>query len=971
MVPACARRGGAAARDPAGPGRAVDGAKPAAHRPPVGRQERHAWCASSTWLQHVCNVIALKPPVCGAGQFTERAQALLMVGQMQIQTPALAPPSSALARAGSVREIKSELGHHRSRSNLSRNASQLKQISEDDDGLPGIRSMPLASAASDESGGVGLFRAASARVPTLSTAAPAPKQVARDSDSLMSRTQSTAVPAGGGSAQDPASGSDGAGAGGGFALVNKRSPALVALTSSFEQRNPTAQPFWVVLDYLKSAAAVSAGDLSQLGGGSINVLQHRMDGLSILRQMLERVSQTSRALTFVSVFRVVPTLLGRDFDDVVLTPRGLVSQDVIWVIASLVNSPVLADAHIVSGLWLPAIECCRLKAEFFQLLSSVTAEMEQSINRLAGPGPKPAAVLPYDGNIQKAMQAQDRDAIRTIMAAKNQEPEPELSVAPATIELNLQLVRMCLRCFGLTFQPADFEWVHESRLLTLLGQVERTHSFADKSAAATPSGVSVRQVVAMDSKAFELKATSNEGMLASLVDKKTDSFWEPGGNDHGSATIRVILKEPMVLDHSLIRVHIDNTRDGGQKQVAKVAISFIGVDGKALPKLLPSDGLLVGKTSVRVDTRFAGWVQCSTAAAGNRQVKEVKLAFDPRPGNRGVRVRGLRLLHVGGVQQAELPSVQQPKAEVESMEIFRTLAGRVLFSANGEDADGGVEPLSRTASLDLRQRVVGKFELGGPGAKLGPMQLKVCKMLYQELRNQAEVLQTDGGSEPGGLAESSSAASEADTYCFEIMTLILALSGSKAGRQQIAKEPEVICATCVVLQSGSPRSQRQAVQILKRVVLDTMAPADADVSLGPHSPAVKAHGFAGYLLACLASAFSVQLKRPGTKAAFPALDKDVAGLEQLAGAELGWELAQDHLLKIVRAADDSALGWNEAFRTVAATALAAMPTVDPAGAAADPQVGSINPPPLPLFHLLLLSLQHDERPLHRWTRRSG
>ena len=53
---------------------------------------------------------------------------------------------------------------------------------------------------------------------------------------------------------------------------------------------------------------------------------------------------------------------------------------------------------------------------------------------------------------------------------------------------------------------------------------------------------------------------------------------------------------------------------------------------------------------------------------------------------------------------------------------------RVLFSG-GEDADGEMEQLSRTASLDLRQRVVGKLELGGRGATLGPMQLKVCRPL--------------------------------------------------------------------------------------------------------------------------------------------------------------------------------------------------------------------------------------------------
>jgi hypothetical protein len=572
------------------------------------------------------------------GRLTERARALLMVGQTQMGALPPARDSSDLARSGSVREIKTEPGHRSLSIRGRSNHSQLKEISEDDEGMSVVRSLPLEGT-EDESGdgSAGLFRVASARVPTLSSAA-VPKPAG--SASLISRTQSTAYPSSGG-LQRPAS--DGASEG--FALVNTQSPALAALVSSCGQRGAGTSAFSVVIDYLESESAISARDLLQLGGESIRILKQRMDGLSLLRQILERVSSASQARTF----------------------------DVIWVVASLVNSSTLKDAHIMSGLWLPATESSRLKTAFFDLLSSISAEMERSIIRLAGPGAKPAVVLPYDGNIQKAMQAQDRDAIRTIMTAKNQEPEPEASADPAAIESNLQLVRMCLRCFGLTFQPADFEWVHESRLLTLLGQVERC-SLADKGAT-TLSGVSARQLVAMDSEAFELKATSNEGMLASLIDKKTDSFWEPGGNEHGSATVRVVFKEPVVLDQFLIRVHIDNTRDGGEKQVTKVAVSFIGIDGKALPKL---PGL---SESVRVNTQFAGWVQCSTAAAGERrrsQVQEVKLVFDPQPGNRGVRVRGLRLLHSGGNPRAELPSVQQSKADAEAMEIFRTLAARCV-----------------------------------------------------------------------------------------------------------------------------------------------------------------------------------------------------------------------------------------------------------------------------------------------------
>lgn len=326
------------------------------------------------------------------------------------------------------------------------------------------------------------------------------------------------------------------------------------------------------------------------------------------------------------------------------------------------------------------------------------------------------------------------------MNAREAEPEPEVTHgwnhAAACTESDLLLIRIALRCFEFKLQPDQFEWVHESRLLTMLGQVERCNKSNESVEKPVLSGVHIQHAANLEPAAYVLSVSSNDRMKPSLSDKKTDTFWECDGNDR-TPSVTVEFKEPTTLDGSLLRLHIDNTRDAGEKQVSKVEFEFEFVDGK--PKQKSKD--------ISLDMMFAGWIQCSTSELGPEPVLKVVFKFSPKSGgHQGVRVRGLRILHLHHAESVELESVQQQQAERESMDVFRTLASCVLFGATAEAEDGAItiddeeaedgalrHTLSRHGSSDLRQRVVGMLfqgeRQGGTSQALPPMQAKVRSLL--------------------------------------------------------------------------------------------------------------------------------------------------------------------------------------------------------------------------------------------------
>ena len=90
-----------------------------------------------------------------------------------------------------------------------------------------------------------------------------------------------------------------------------------------------------------------------------------------------------------------------------------------------------------------------------------------------------------------------------------------------------------------------------------------------------------------------------------------------------------------------------------------------------------------------------------------------------------------------------------------------------------------------------------------------------------------------------------------DDFCFELSSLVLALSGTAAGLRHLGTLPGTLAAMTqlTVLQIGTPRLQRQAMVVVRRTLLQQMKPAACDKVLRPRVQFIRAHGLAGLLVA--------------------------------------------------------------------------------------------------------------------------
>ena len=93
---------------------------------------------------------------------------------------------------------------------------------------------------------------------------------------------------------------------------------------------------------------------------------------------------------------------------------------------------------------------------------------------------------------------------------------------------------------------------------------------------------------------------------------------------------------------------------------------------------------------------------------------------------------------------------------------------------------------------------------------------------------------------------------DSDAYCFELLSMVLALSGSSVGRKYLAQQhPGLLKDLAALLHAGTPRVQRQVVSLLRRVL-----------------PSIPPHQFADVLgIPSLPSPLVAGVSLPGTAGA--------------------------------------------------------------------------------------------------------
>ena len=420
--------------------------------------------------------------------------------------------------------------------------------------------------------------------------------------------------------------------------------------------------------------------------------------------------------------------------------------------------------------------------------------------------------------------------------------------------------RMAVRCWSMPFQTADHTFLHRSHVFSHISSILSTADEATTSAEPRAGGASIEHLTDVTLQA-DIKSSSRQAMVSGMTDGSTETFWESGDDDKNKT--KTLMINYTASDRlRVVCVHVDNTRDLGSK-VSSVVISA-GLTVDCLEQLRHAE----------LDQRHVGWV-CAWLANSSARCVHLEL----RGPDNTLRIRQLKLLaessdgapatrNPAGDGGSGVGGVEQRLCETETLTVFRLLTSLVFGRLVG-DSEGDTTSSPSTSSrddADLKQHMVGI--LFSHTTELTKLQRQVCAHIVSSLRLEAGRVKTLWQHQ-----QSSPVHDVGDDYCFELLSLLLALSGSSVGRRYVAQQNSLIEDLVSLLHTASPRVQRQVVSLLHRTLPD-IAPASLaavlDISTVPLTdlsavlrvPPTDSHrrGLLDVFLACIAKALSVQLK---------------------------------------------------------------------------------------------------------------
>ncbi|XP_038216347.1 E3 ubiquitin-protein ligase highwire [Zerene cesonia] len=316
-----------------------------------------------------------------------------------------------------------------------------------------------------------------------------------------------------------------------------------------------------------------------------------------------------------------------------------------------------------------------------------------------------------------------------------------------------------------------------------------------------------------------ITVSSRQGMAGALTDNTTETFWESGDEDKNKTKwIQIAYSGGSAEDKPhIVCIHIDNTRDPATKTQM---VTFWYSAG-------PTD--LLQMMDVDVDTKNAHWVCYILPRSSSTSVRVRCELRGPDP---AVRVRQVRVL--SGPQLNPSQCVQthplHSLTEKDTLRVFRLLTSQVFgklleWEQTGSDSDGLVVGEVTGDDSDLREHVVGILFAGH---KLTSLQKQVMTHIVCAIGCEASrvrddwetallcaeaVERTDDEAQPRLTHQQ-------DNYCFEMLSLLLALSGSVAGRSHLAQRTELLADLLALLHTGSERVQRQVISLLRRMIFE-------------------------------------------------------------------------------------------------------------------------------------------------------
>ncbi|CAH0716569.1 unnamed protein product, partial [Brenthis ino] len=366
----------------------------------------------------------------------------------------------------------------------------------------------------------------------------------------------------------------------------------------------------------------------------------------------------------------------------------------------------------------------------------------------------------------------------------------------------------------------------------------------------------------------EVTVSSRTGMAGALTDGSTETFWESGDEDRNRAKwIQLSYARPSHQDKPhIICVHVDNTRDTMNKTLL---MSFLYSGGTSEMSHMQD---------IEVDPKAATWV-CYTLPRSSSSSVRVRCELrGPEP---AVRVRQIRVL--GAPTRTPNPHPHHPLhslAERDTLRVFRLLTQQVFGKllewehSSSESGEGAAAEEAAGDDSDLREHVVGILFAGH---KLTSLQRQVmshivCAIGCEAARVRddwetallcAETLERDEDELPRVLTHH-----QQDNYCFEMLSLLLALSGSAVGRAHLAQRTELLADLLALLHTGSERVQRQVISLVRRVIAE-VPPQKILAALNYAGDVTTSVTLLDHLVCYVGKALTVQVKVKGGGAASP------------------------------------------------------------------------------------------------------
>jgi E3 ubiquitin-protein ligase MYCBP2 len=486
------------------------------------------------------------------------------------------------------------------------------------------------------------------------------------------------------------------------------------------------------------------------------------------------------------------------------------------------------------------------------------------------------------------------------------------SIADVTLALpaGSALQRLAIQCFGIKFKPSDHQFLHNSHVFGNISKIlSKSEEFNEENLFYSTNGllettthanddnkkVCIRNFVDV-TEVFEFIISSRQAMISALTDNSTETFWESDDEDRNKPKIiEVSMMKPNYVCKS-INIHIDNCRD-----LAHKVTSFTVYGGASLGELNMLE-------TVETESNIGSWYSVSVKDETNTHFR-----IELRGLENNIRIRQIKILghsidqkltqeqSLLVMKNSNAHYIQQKYCELETLRVFRVLTNQVFgklitqndrplslhqppqrMSSNQNFSAGNLLESHMDSpsgdSLDLREHMVGILF---SRSKLTHLQKQIIVHIVHSIQKETQKSREEWEYHlnSSNVLKSTVSNSEAtiksnDVYCFEMLSMVLALSGSAVGRSYLSHQIDLLKDLFVLLHTGSERVQRQVTLLLRRIlpeitpetlsnILEIEYPLEREITNLLQNPKVtnpQKVGIIDMLLSIIAKSLQIQVK---------------------------------------------------------------------------------------------------------------